>query len=219
MWASYCIVDCSPCCWFLKCYWFPFLQSLHLHDYKWNPLPVNNALKMNDYQSMNQTSLQCQKCHGSTWPSTHHFLIMSLYPAWGRSYRRGKLLTVTISLFFISHSLDSHRERLHGLKMNNLHLYQSESSINIPVFNKCHLSLEVYFQENNTIDTGEVDVGRRAVQDVPPGTFWRTQLFIDQPQSLKFNISVQRGALVGVYGRKGLPPTHTQVLKTFFVPV
>uniref|UniRef100_A0A672Q3L8 Teneurin-3 n=1 Tax=Sinocyclocheilus grahami TaxID=75366 RepID=A0A672Q3L8_SINGR len=68
----------------------------------------------------------------------------------------------------------------------------------------------VYFQENNTIDTGEVDVGRRAVQDVPPGTFWRSQLFIDQPQSLKFNISVQRGALVGVYGRKGLPPTHTQ---------
>uniref|UniRef100_A0A671KLT8 Teneurin-3 n=1 Tax=Sinocyclocheilus anshuiensis TaxID=1608454 RepID=A0A671KLT8_9TELE len=63
---------------------------------------------------------------------------------------------------------------------------------------------------NNTIDTGEVDVGRRAVQDVPPGTFWRSQVFIDQPQSLKFNISVQRGALVGVYGRKGLPPTHTQ---------
>uniref|UniRef100_A0A8C2FVU6 Teneurin-3 n=1 Tax=Cyprinus carpio TaxID=7962 RepID=A0A8C2FVU6_CYPCA len=79
---------------------------------------------------------------------------------------------------------------------------------------KCHLpvslSLGVNFQENNTIDTGELDVGRRAVQDVPPGTFWRSQLFIDQPQSLKFNISVQRGALVGVYGRKGLPPTHTQ---------
>ncbi|XP_065121600.1 teneurin-3 isoform X10 [Paramisgurnus dabryanus] len=68
----------------------------------------------------------------------------------------------------------------------------------------------VYFQENNTIDTGELDVGRRAVQDVPPGTFWRSQLYVDQPQSLKFNISVQRGALVGVYGRKGLPPTHTQ---------
>ncbi|KAF4090759.1 hypothetical protein AMELA_G00056540, partial [Ameiurus melas] len=68
----------------------------------------------------------------------------------------------------------------------------------------------VYVQENNTIDTGEVDVGRRAVQDVPPGMFWRSQLFIDQPQSLKFNISLQRDALVGVYGRKGLPPSHTQ---------
>ncbi|XP_061628035.1 teneurin-3 isoform X3 [Phyllopteryx taeniolatus] len=64
--------------------------------------------------------------------------------------------------------------------------------------------------ENNTIDTGEVDVGRRASQDVPPGVFWRSQLYIDQPQFLKFNISVQKNALVGVYGRKGLPPSHTQ---------
>ncbi|XP_028832896.1 teneurin-3 isoform X11 [Denticeps clupeoides] len=68
----------------------------------------------------------------------------------------------------------------------------------------------VLLLENNTIDTGEVDVGRRAVQDVPPGIFWRSQIFIDQPQYLKFNISVQRDALVGIYGRKGLPPSHTQ---------
>ncbi|XP_078534116.1 teneurin-3 isoform X2 [Lissotriton helveticus] len=65
-------------------------------------------------------------------------------------------------------------------------------------------------QENNTIDSGEFDIGRRAVQDVPPGVFWRSQLFIDQPQFLKFNISLQKDALVGVYGRKGLPPSHTQ---------
>uniref|UniRef100_A0A3B3RXL7 Teneurin-3 n=1 Tax=Paramormyrops kingsleyae TaxID=1676925 RepID=A0A3B3RXL7_9TELE len=70
--------------------------------------------------------------------------------------------------------------------------------------------LGVFLQENNTIDTGEVDVGRRAAQEVPPGVFWRSQLFIDQPQFLKFNISVQRAALIGVYGRKGLPPSHTQ---------
>ncbi|XP_070769257.1 teneurin-3 isoform X7 [Enoplosus armatus] len=69
---------------------------------------------------------------------------------------------------------------------------------------------KMFLLENNTIDTGEVDVGRRAVQDVPPGVFWRSQLYIDQPQFLKFNISVQRDALVGVYGRKGLPPSHTQ---------
>uniref|UniRef100_A0A665W0B6 Teneurin transmembrane protein 3 n=1 Tax=Echeneis naucrates TaxID=173247 RepID=A0A665W0B6_ECHNA len=43
------------------------------------------------------------------------------------------------------------------------------------------------------------------------GAFWRSQLYIDQPQFLKFNISVQKDALVGVYGRKGLPPSHTQV--------
>ncbi|XP_010795393.1 teneurin-3-like [Notothenia coriiceps] len=68
----------------------------------------------------------------------------------------------------------------------------------------------MFLLENNTIDTGEVDVGRRAIQDVPPGVFWRSQLYIDQPQFLKFNISVQKDALVGVYGRKGLPPSHTQ---------
>uniref|UniRef100_A0A8C8DVM3 Teneurin transmembrane protein 3 n=1 Tax=Oryzias sinensis TaxID=183150 RepID=A0A8C8DVM3_9TELE len=73
-----------------------------------------------------------------------------------------------------------------------------------------HLSGKMFLLENNTIDTGEVDVGRRVVQDVPPGVFWRSQLYVDQPQFLKFNISVQRDALVGVYGRKGLPPSHTQ---------
>ncbi|XP_073499599.1 teneurin-3 isoform X15 [Phyllobates terribilis] len=65
-------------------------------------------------------------------------------------------------------------------------------------------------QENNTIDTGELDVGRRAVQEIPPGVFWRSQLSIDQPQFLKFNITLQKDALIGVYGRKGLPPSHTQ---------
>ncbi|XP_076585560.1 teneurin-3 isoform X1 [Chaetodon auriga] len=69
---------------------------------------------------------------------------------------------------------------------------------------------KMFLLENNTIDIGEVDVGRRAIQDVPPGVFWRSQLYIDQPQFLKFNISVQKDALVGVYGRKGLPPSHTQ---------
>ncbi|XP_070637792.1 teneurin-3 isoform X1 [Bos indicus] len=67
-----------------------------------------------------------------------------------------------------------------------------------------------FTQENNTIDSGELDIGRRAIQEVPPGIFWRSQLFIDQPQFLKFNISLQKDALIGVYGRKGLPPSHTQ---------
>ncbi|XP_061736853.1 teneurin-3 isoform X3 [Nerophis ophidion] len=69
---------------------------------------------------------------------------------------------------------------------------------------------KMFLLENNTIDTGALDVGRQAIQEVPPGVFWRSQLDVDQPLFLKFNISVQRGALVGVYGRKGLPPSHTQ---------
>nr|XP_020464659.1 teneurin-3 isoform X6 [Monopterus albus] len=74
----------------------------------------------------------------------------------------------------------------------------------------CYCIAKMFLLENNTIDTGEVDVGRRAIQDIPPGVFWRSQLYIDQPQFLKFNISVQKDALVGVYGRKGIPPSHTQ---------
>uniref|UniRef100_A0A8C7FJ19 Teneurin transmembrane protein 3 n=1 Tax=Oncorhynchus kisutch TaxID=8019 RepID=A0A8C7FJ19_ONCKI len=65
-------------------------------------------------------------------------------------------------------------------------------------------------QENSSIDTGQVEVGRRVGQGIPPGVFWRSRLAMEQPRFLKFNISVQKNALVGVYGRKGLPPSHTQ---------
>ncbi|XP_044857303.1 teneurin-3-like, partial [Mauremys mutica] len=67
-----------------------------------------------------------------------------------------------------------------------------------------------FAQENNTIDSGELDIGQRAIQEVPPGIFWRSQIFIDQPQFLRFNISLQKDALIGVYGQKSLPPSHTQ---------
>ncbi|XP_038169668.1 teneurin-4 isoform X5 [Arvicola amphibius] len=64
--------------------------------------------------------------------------------------------------------------------------------------------------QDSFIDSGEIDVGRRASQKIPPGTFWRSQVFIDHPVHLKFNVSLGKAALVGIYGRKGLPPSHTQ---------
>nr|XP_056714069.1 teneurin-4 [Euleptes europaea] len=67
-----------------------------------------------------------------------------------------------------------------------------------------------FFPEDSFIDTGEIDVGRRATQKIPPGMFWRSQVFIDHPVHLKFNVSLGKSALVGIYGRKGLPPSHTQ---------
>ncbi|XP_051048221.1 teneurin-4 [Phodopus roborovskii] len=67
-----------------------------------------------------------------------------------------------------------------------------------------------FFPEDSFIDSGEIDVGRRASQKIPPGTFWRSQVFIDHPVHLKFNVSLGKAALVGIYGRKGLPPSHTQ---------
>uniref|UniRef100_A0AAY5EQA9 Teneurin-2 n=1 Tax=Electrophorus electricus TaxID=8005 RepID=A0AAY5EQA9_ELEEL len=63
---------------------------------------------------------------------------------------------------------------------------------------------------NSSIDTGDVEVGRRVTQEVPPGMFWRSLLHLSQPQFLKFNISLGKDALFGVYIRKGLPPSHAQ---------
>lgn len=71
-----------------------------------------------------------------------------------------------------------------------------------------------FFPEDSFIDSGEIDVGRRASQKIPPGTFWRSQVFIDHPVHLKFNVSLGKAALIGIYGRKGLPPSHTQVTKS-----
>ncbi|XP_031805277.1 teneurin-2 isoform X4 [Sarcophilus harrisii] len=64
--------------------------------------------------------------------------------------------------------------------------------------------------KNSSIDSGEAEVGRRVSQEVPPGVFWRSQIHISQPQFLKFNISLGKDALFGVYIRRGLPPSHAQ---------
>uniref|UniRef100_A0A669EA57 Teneurin-4 n=1 Tax=Oreochromis niloticus TaxID=8128 RepID=A0A669EA57_ORENI len=66
------------------------------------------------------------------------------------------------------------------------------------------------FPDDSYIDMGEIDVGRKVAQQIPPGIFWRSQVFIDHPMYLKFNVSLSKDALVGIYGRRGLPPSHTQ---------
>lgn len=79
----------------------------------------------------------------------------------------------------------------------------------------CHAGkLDSLFPDDSYIDMGEIDVGRKVTQQIPPGVFWRSQVFIDHPMYLKFNVSLSKDALVGIYGRRGLPPSHTQVGKT-----
>ncbi|KAM4675330.1 teneurin-2 isoform 1-T1 [Discoglossus pictus] len=63
---------------------------------------------------------------------------------------------------------------------------------------------------NSSIDNGEVEIGRRITQEVPAGVFWRSHIHVIQPQFLKFNISLGKDALFGVYIRRGLPPSHAQ---------
>ncbi|XP_028838153.1 teneurin-2 isoform X4 [Denticeps clupeoides] len=63
---------------------------------------------------------------------------------------------------------------------------------------------------NSSINMGELEVGQRVSQDVPPGVFWRALMRLREPLFLKFNISLGKDALFGVYIRKGLPPSHAQ---------
>ncbi|XP_078267432.1 teneurin-2-like isoform X5 [Rhinoraja longicauda] len=64
--------------------------------------------------------------------------------------------------------------------------------------------------KNSSIDLGNVDIGRRVSQEVPPAAFWRSQLYIERPQFVKFNVSLGKDALFGLYIRKGFHPSHTQ---------
>uniref|UniRef100_A0A8C8RAV1 Teneurin-1 n=1 Tax=Pelusios castaneus TaxID=367368 RepID=A0A8C8RAV1_9SAUR len=66
------------------------------------------------------------------------------------------------------------------------------------------------FQKGRAIDTGEVDIGSQVMQTIPPGLFWRFQITIHHPMYLKFNISLAKDSLLGIYGRRNIPPTHTQ---------
>ncbi|NXX27520.1 TEN1 protein, partial [Nicator chloris] len=66
------------------------------------------------------------------------------------------------------------------------------------------------FQKGRAIDTGEVEIGAQVMQTIPPGLFWRFHITIHHPLYLKFNISLAKDSLLGIYGRRNIPPTHTQ---------
>lgn len=66
-------------------------------------------------------------------------------------------------------------------------------------------------QRGRVIERGEVAVGTQLVQAIPPGLFWRFHITVHHPEYVKFNISLTRDALLGIYGRRNIPPTHTQV--------
>ncbi|XP_076877219.1 teneurin-3 isoform X2 [Brachyhypopomus gauderio] len=86
------------------------------------------------------------------------------------------------------------------------------SSVTMPTSTLMSLSTDgrVGVQHDVVLDSGLVLVGQQAGETVPPGGFWRSSLQMEQARFLKFNISIQKNALIGVYGRKGLPPSHTQ---------
>lgn len=72
---------------------------------------------------------------------------------------------------------------------------------------------KLVFQKGRAIDTGEVEIGAQVMQTIPPGLFWRFQITIHHPMYLKFNVSLAKDSLLGIYGRRNIPPTHTQVIR------
>uniref|UniRef100_A0A8D0C2V1 Teneurin-1 n=1 Tax=Salvator merianae TaxID=96440 RepID=A0A8D0C2V1_SALMN len=64
--------------------------------------------------------------------------------------------------------------------------------------------------ERKAIDTGEIEIGDQVMQAIPPGLFWRFHIMIHHPMYLKFNVSLAKDSLLGIYGRRNIPPTHTQ---------
>lgn len=91
-------------------------------------------------------------------------------------------------------------------------LLKAVISFDLQLIYICFYFIGPWVTRNSSIDSGETEVGRKVTQEVPPGVFWRSQIHISQPQFLKFNISLGKDALFGVYIRRGLPPSHAQVL-------
>ncbi|XP_073913832.1 teneurin-2 isoform X10 [Castor canadensis] len=120
------------------------------------------------------------------------------------------LLAILLAYFIAMHllGLNWQLQPADGHTFNNgirTGLPGSDDVATVPSGGKVPWSLK-----NSSIDSGEAEVGRRVTQEVPPGVFWRSQIHISQPQFLKFNISLGKDALFGVYIRRGLPPSHAQ---------
>ncbi|XP_077334858.1 teneurin-1 isoform X5 [Lithobates pipiens] len=72
------------------------------------------------------------------------------------------------------------------------------------------ISEKKVYQRGRAIDSGEVEIGKQIVESIPPALFWRFQITIHHPIYLKFNVSFSKDSLLGIYGRRNIPPTHTQ---------
>lgn len=71
------------------------------------------------------------------------------------------------------------------------------------------------YQQGWTLEHGEVEIGTQVMQLIPPGLFWRFHMAVHHPSYMMFNISVSQNALLGIYGRRNIPPMHTQVHQSF----
>ncbi|XP_060929099.1 teneurin-4 isoform X6 [Limanda limanda] len=116
---------------------------------------------------------------------------------------------IAMHLFGLNWHLQPMQRQMYQLSEDNTSGLPFPTDLSLPPLGNTG-KLDSLFPDDSYIDMGEIDVGRKVAQQIPPGIFWRSQVFIDHPLYLKFNVSLSKDALVGIYGRRGLPPTHTQ---------
>ncbi|XP_078099369.1 teneurin-4 isoform X5 [Sander vitreus] len=116
---------------------------------------------------------------------------------------------IAMHLFGLNWHLQPMQRQMYQLSEDNTSGLPFPTDLSLPPLGNTG-KLDSLFPDDSYIDMGEIDVGRKVAQQIPPGIFWRSQVFIDHPMYLKFNVSLSKDALVGVYGRRGLPPSHTQ---------
>ncbi|XP_067220865.1 teneurin-4 isoform X4 [Chanodichthys erythropterus] len=116
---------------------------------------------------------------------------------------------IAMHLFGLNWHLQPMQRQIYQLTEDNTSGLHLPTDLGLPPLGNTG-KLDGFFPEDSFIDMGEIDVGRKVAQLIPPGIFWRSQVFIDHPMYLKFNVSLSKDALVGIYGRRGLPPSHTQ---------
>uniref|UniRef100_A0AAZ3SHM8 Teneurin-4 n=1 Tax=Oncorhynchus tshawytscha TaxID=74940 RepID=A0AAZ3SHM8_ONCTS len=114
---------------------------------------------------------------------------------------------IAMHLFGLNWHLQPMQGQMSQLSEDNTSGLPLPTDLSLPPLGNTGLDL---FPDDSFIDMGEIDVGRKVAQQIPPGVFWRSQVFVDHSMYLKFNVSLGKDALVGIYGRRGLPPSHTQ---------
>uniref|UniRef100_A0AAY4CRM4 Teneurin transmembrane protein 1 n=1 Tax=Denticeps clupeoides TaxID=299321 RepID=A0AAY4CRM4_9TELE len=119
---------------------------------------------------------------------------------------------IAVHLFGLTWQLKPATPQLYENGISNLDREPDPSPTAVTPLDTLNLdkTLKEKYQRGRAIDRGEVDIGVQVTQVIPPGLFWRFHITVHHPTYVKFNVSLTRDALLGIYGRRNLPPTHTQ---------
>lgn len=61
-----------------------------------------------------------------------------------------------------------------------------------------------------TSPVAQLQIGETTLPTIPPKSFWRSKFTQDESKFVKFNMSIEDDAVLGVYGRRGVAPSVAQ---------